>query len=239
VRAYPNVLLIDGDRASRRLLRVVLEAEGYRIVEAETAESGLKEAVERKPDVIILELTLPDCDGVEVIQTLREWKSTPLLVLSEETEDQIKVAALDAGASDYLTKPFSNSELLARLRVLQRSWPNEPDGPMLIDGGLRINLATHQIQLNGRHVRLTRKEEALFYVLARYAGKVVTKAHLIRSVWGVRSEDRSPDLRVLIGHVRKKLGVYGGEILIRTVGSLGYSLALSVHSKAMLASAAS
>ena len=225
----PTVLIIDNEKAARRLLRVLLEPNGYRVCEAEHAGTGVKKAVECKPDVIILEMDLPDADGLSVLQTLREWSRTPVLMLSEQTDDQVKVAALDAGASDYLTKPFSSPELLARLRVLQRPAPNTPDGPLLIEGDLIANLATHEITLGGRPVRLTRKEEALFGVLARYAGKVVTRGHLLRSVWGAHSEDKTHDLLVLVAHLRKKLGPYAGEMVIRTEGSLGYSLSFSAQ----------
>jgi two-component system KDP operon response regulator KdpE len=224
----PIALIIDDDRAVRRLVRAVLSPYGYRLFEAANGEEGLKLAVECKPDVIILEPVLPDGNGLKVIQALREWSQTPVLALSYEAEDKAKVAALDAGASDYLTKPFSSAELLARLRVLQRPLPNVPDGPLLIEGDLVVNLAVHKVTLRGRLVSLTHKEEALFYVLARYAGKVVTCAHLLRAVWGVHSEDRVHDLRVLVAHLRKKLGAYGGEMLIKTEGNIGYCLVLSV-----------
>jgi len=219
--------VIDKDRAVRRLLRSVLEPNGYRVFEAENGGTGLAEAVECKPDVILLETALSDGEGLTVLQGLREWSSTPVLVLSEETDDEAKVAALDAGANDYMTKPFSSAELLARLRVLQRPVLNEPDGPFLIEGELVANLATHEITLGGRAIRLTPKEEALFYVLARYAGKVVTRTHLIRALWGAHDEQRTHDLQVLVAQVRKKLEPYGAELLIRTEGHLGYSLTLS------------
>ena len=224
MKPYPIALIIDDDRAVRRLLRAVLSPNGYRLFEAANGEEGLKLAVECKPDIIILEPALPEGHGLEVIEALREWSQTPVLALSYEAEDKAKVAALDAGASDYVNKPFSSAELLARLRVLQRPLPNVPDGPLLIEGDLVVNLAVHRITLKGRPVPLTHKEEALFYVLARYAGKVVTCAHLLRAVWGIHSEDRLHDLRVLVGHLRKKLGAYGGEMLIKTQGSTGYCL---------------
>lgn len=227
MKPFPTILIIDNEKASRRLLRAVLEPQGYRVYEAESGQAGLNKAGECKPDVIVLELRLSAGDGLGVLQSLQEWSQTPVLVLSEQTGEEAKVAALDAGARDYLTKPFSSAELLARLRVLQRALPNVPDGPLLIEGELVVNLATHEITLGGRSIKLTPKEEALFYVLARYAGRVVTCEHLLRSVWGIHSSDKLHDLRVLIWHVRKKLGAYGGERLIRTEGSLGYCLALS------------
>lgn len=223
----PTILIIDNEKTSRRLLRALLEPQGYRVFEAESAGDALGKAVESKPDVIVLELRLSNGNGLAFLQRLQESSQTPVLVLSEQTGEEAKVAALDAGARDYLTKPFSSGELLARLRVLQRPLPNVPDGPFLIEGDLVANFATHEITLKGRPIRLTPKEQALFYVLARYPGRVVTCAHLLRAVWGFHSEDKLHDLQVLVSHLRKKLGPFGGEILVRTESSIGYSLALA------------
>jgi two-component system KDP operon response regulator KdpE len=200
---------------------------GYRILEADTGGDGLARAVEFKPDVLILEIALSDGSGLKVLESLREWNWTPVLVLSEETDEKTKVAALDAGANDYLAKPFSSLELLARLRVLQRPLPNVPDGPLLIDGGLIANLSTHEITVKGQPVSLTPQEEALFFVLVRYSGKVVTRAHLVRTVWGLQSGEKNHDLQVLVAHLRKKLEPYGSEMFLQTEGSLGYRLSLS------------
>ena len=220
----------------RRLLCSVLEPHRYRVYEADSAAAGLAEAIECKPDVIILETALPDREGVAVLQNLREWSNTPVLVLSEQTDVEAKVAALDAGASDYVTKPFASAELLARLRVLQRPLLNEPDGPLLIEGDLVANLVTHEITLDGRAISLTPKEEALFYILARYAGKVVTRVHLLRSVWGAHGEQRLHDLQVLVAHLRRKLEPWGAELLIRTEGQIGYSLSLPAQREPALTS---
>jgi two-component system KDP operon response regulator KdpE len=192
----------------------------------------LRKAAECKPDVVILELELPDLDGLGVLRTLQEWSEIPVLVLSERGHDSAKVAALDAGARDYLTKPFSVDELLARLRVLQRAMPNVPEGPLVVAGELVANLSTHEISCRGRRLWLTRKEEALFYVLARYAGKVVTCSHLMRSVWGTYSQDRTPELRVHMTNLRKKLADYRDELRIETKGRLGYSLSLATEDAA-------
>ena len=232
-------MIIDGDRASRRLLRVVLEPQGYRVVETDNGSTALSKVVDCKPDIIILELALPGRDGVSVLQDLQEWNRAPVLVLSEKTGDEAKVAALDAGARDYVTKPFSSVELLARLRVLQRPLPNVPDGPLLVHGDLMVNLAKHEISLHGHIVRLTRKEEALFYVLARYAGRVVTCGHLMRAAWGAHADERIHELRVFIATLRKKLGPYGGEMLIRTEERLGYSLCLSPNRELSLSAVVS
>jgi len=230
----PTVLIIDNEKASRRLLRAVLEPQGYRVLEADSGGTGLNKAVNGKPDVIILEIELPEQQGLSVLQSLREWSHIPVLVLSERMDDEAKVAALDAGASDYLTKPFSSLELLARLRVLQRPVANAPDGPLFIEGDLVANLITHEVTLKGHPVKLTPKEAALFYVLARYAGKVVTRTHLMRAVWGGHSEEKIHDLLVLIAHLRKKLGAHGGKMLVTTEGSLGYRLLLSAEHEQQL-----
>ncbi len=208
-------------------MRAVLEPQGYRVFEAESAALALPQAVECNPDVVILEMTLSDSDGISVLKTLREWSHTPVLMLSEQCDDEAKVSALDAGASDYLTKPFSSAELLARLRVLQRLLPHASDGPFLMEGDLAINLTVHEISLKGHPICLTRKEEVLFYVLARHAGKVVTRTHLMRSVWGFHSEEKAHDLQVLMSQLRKKLEIHCEQILIETERNLGYRLVLS------------
>ena len=208
-------------------MRAILEPEGYRVIEAESGGLGLSKAIEWEPDIIILEIALPDEEGLVVLRNLREWNHIPVLVLSERKDDGTKVASLDGGASDYLTKPFSSAELLARLRVAQRPTPGVPDGPLLIEKDLVINLGTHETVISGSKVNLTPKEQVLFHILARYAGKTVTCEHLVRSVWGSHSEEKLHDLRVLVWQLRKKLDPYEGELRVRTEGSLGYSLALS------------
>ncbi len=222
----PRALIVDSEKASRRLLRTVLESQGYQILQAEGLAAGLERAVEGKPDVIVMEMALADGEGLEFLRNLREWSHTPVLVLSERNGEEAKVAALDAGANDYITKPFNGAELLARLRVLQRPLFQVPDGPLLVEGDLVANFSTHEISVAGRPVGLTRKEEALFYVLARHAGKVVTRAQLLHSVWGMDSEERIHDLHVLMGNLRKKLEPHGKEIFITTQGGLGYTLSL-------------
>ena len=233
----PTALVIDGEKAARRLLRVVLEPHGYRVVEADSGSAGLCKAVDCKPDVIVLEMALPDVDGLSVLQSLQEWSHAAVMMLSDQSREDAKVAALDGGARDYMTKPFSSVELLARLRVLQRPLPNVPVGPLLIEGDLVVNLATHETFLRGNRVRLTPKEETLFYVLAKYAGRVVTCAHLMRSAWGIDANERLNDLRVHISNLRKKLEPHGEEMLIRAEGSLGYYLSLSANRPPSLNSA--
>jgi two-component system KDP operon response regulator KdpE len=226
MKPRPIVVIIDGDKGTRRLLRQVLEPQHYRVVEADNAQRGLEEALRWRLDVIILDLDLPDLDGLGLLKRLREWSRVPVLVLSARDREADKVAALDAGANDFVTKPFGSAELLARLRVLQRPAPWITDGPLLVEGGVSINLATHEVRLSGSRIKLTPTEEALFYILVRYVGKVVTCSHLNRCLWGVEGENKTRDLHVHIGNLRKKLEITSGGVRIKTEGSTGYKLQL-------------
>jgi two-component system KDP operon response regulator KdpE len=227
MKPRPIVVAIDSDKGTRRLLRQVLEPRGYRVFEADTAQRGLQAASGHRPDVVILELDLPDLDGLNVLERLREWSRAPVLVLSGRKGEADKVAALDAGANDYLTKPFGSGELLARLRVLQRPIPWVTEGPLLQEGNFSVNLATHEVRIKGRRVQLTPTEEALLYVLVRYAGKVVTTTHLIRSLWGPEAQNKTRDVQVYLGSLRKKLESYASGVRIETKGSVGYKLLLA------------
>jgi two-component system KDP operon response regulator KdpE len=224
MKPYPTALIIDDDRPIRRLVRNLLEADRYRVFEAETAQSGMKETAARSPDVIIMELTLPDMNGLAVLQRLREWNHVPILVLSSRDAESDKVLALDNGANDYVTKPFSPAELLARLRVLQRSLPAEADGPIFEHGGLSVDVTARTVTLHGRKVELTPTEQVLFYTLLRHAGKLVTRKHLFRCVWGTDSEDKLHDLHVYIANLRQKLRETSGQVLIQTEGCAGYRI---------------
>jgi len=226
MKPNPIALLIDADKSMRRLHRVVLEPNHYKVYEAENGYAGMKEAVARRPDVIVLDLVLPGIDGLAVLKRLREWNRAPVLILSYEKDEQNKVAALDSGANDYMTKPFGFAELLARLRVLQRSIPGEPDGPLFIHGDLRVDIMSHNITVRDRRVDLTPTEEAVFYILVRHAGKLVTCNHLVRCVWGNNLENKIHDLHVYIRSLRVKLNGAGNENLIQTQGSDGYRLLL-------------
>jgi two-component system KDP operon response regulator KdpE len=224
MKPRPIVVIIDGDKGARRLLRQVLEPQAYRAFEAENGQAGLEQAVRWRPDVVILDLDLPDIDGLTLLGRLREWSRVPVLVLSTRNKEEEKVAALDSGANDFMSKPFGSDELLARLRVLQRSVPWITDGPRLVEGGISINLATHEVRLQGRRIKFTPTEEALFFILVRYAGKVVTCSHLTRCLWGFEGENKIRDLRVYIGTLRKKLENQYQGICIHTEGSTGYKL---------------
>ncbi len=176
----------------------------------------------------MLDLGLPDMSGLVWLKNYREWNATPVMVLSERSQTADKIAALDAGANDYLVKPFDTLELLARLRVLRRCMPGVPEGPFLMEGGLKVDITAHEVTLDGRRLRFTATEEALFYVLARNAGKVVTCGHLLRSLWGNETENRLHHLHVLIAYIRRKLESEGDRLQIETEGQLGYRLLLSV-----------
>ncbi|MCX6909351.1 MAG: response regulator [Verrucomicrobia bacterium] len=220
----PTVLVIDDETAIRRLLRAALEPQHYQVCEAENGQLGLQEAVARRPDAIILDLGLPDMDGVTVLKRLREWSQAAVLVLSVRDRETDKVAALDNGADDYLTKPFGTAELLARLRVIQRRSPNASETPVHVIGPLQVDLAAHQVKVHGREASLTATEFALLRVLVQHAGKVVTHKHLLRSVWGPNAEGQSQYLRVYFTHLRKKLETDATGKLIQNEPGIGYRL---------------
>jgi len=226
VKPNPIALLIDDDKATRRMLRMLLASHHYRFLGAINGKLGLAIAKECQPDVIILELALPDMAGLKVLKQLRQSTRTPVLVLSVFNHEEDAVTALDEGANDYMTKPFGEMELLARLRVLRRCIPGEPDEPTLVAGDLKIDLTNHLVTSSSRKIDLTPTEEALLHALATYEGKVVTGKYLLRSVWGVEGENHLQYLRVFMSHLRKKLDGSQESIVIETTGSIGYRLLL-------------
>jgi two-component system KDP operon response regulator KdpE len=226
LKPHPKVLIVDNDPGIGRMLRILLEGERYKVLWSRTGESGVTQGVEHRPDVIILELDLPDGDGFAVLGALREWNEAPVLILSGRTGVANKVRALDAGANDYLTKPFAPEELVARLRVLQRCETLASDGPLLVTGALKVNMATRVVTVNGSPLELTATEEAVLYILARHAGKFVPCQRFTRAVWGTDATQKLSELRVYIAGLRRKLEVHGGNNLIRGDGSVGYSLLL-------------
>jgi two-component system KDP operon response regulator KdpE len=202
------VVLIEDDREIRHWLRVVLEAEGYRLFFAETGEQGLTEAAARQPDLVLLDLGLPDLDGIEVIRRLREWSATPIVVISARGQEQDKVDALDAGADDYVSKPFGIRELLARMRVALRHATSLPDGSeasVYETGKLRVDLAARLVYLDGEEVHLTPIEYKLLATLVRHAGKVLTHRHLLKEVWGPNFVEHTNYLRVHMSQLRRKI----------------------------------
>jgi two-component system KDP operon response regulator KdpE len=225
--AERTVLIIDDEPPIRRLLRLTLEPQGYRIYEAGNGQLGLQEAAARRPDVIVLDLGLPDMEGVAVLKRLREWSQTPVLVLSVRDREADKVAALDNGADDYLTKPFGTAELLARLRAVQRRAPEAHEEPVFVSGDLKVDLASRTVTLKNKEVHLTATEYALLHELVRHAGKVVMHRQLLRAVWGPNAESQSQYLRVYITHLRKKLETTTSGKLIQTEPGIGYRLLAS------------
>src|SRR5581483_10261089 len=201
-----------------------LEPNHYKVFEAENGEMGTREAVAKRPDVIILELCLPDIDGLTVLKRLREWNCIPVLILSADAEEERKVAALDSGASDYMEKPFGASELLARLRVVQRSIPGEAEGPFYINGDLQVDVIARRATVRGCKIEFTPTEEALFYTLVRHSGQLVTCKHLVRCIWGTDLDSKVHDLHVYIRNLRQKLRSATDEMLIQTDDSMGYRL---------------
>jgi two-component system, OmpR family, KDP operon response regulator KdpE len=224
-----HVVIIEDDPQIRRFLRTVLPSEGFEVFEAETGERGLVEAATRKPDVLILDLGLPDIDGVEVIRRLREWSQVPIVVLSARTREQEKVAALDAGADDYLVKPFSVGELMARLRVALRHGAARAGGasePAFSVGDLTVDLAARRVLVGEQQVRLTPIEYRLLAVLVKHAGMVVTHRHLLREVWGPSYVENTHTLRVHMASLRQKVEQHPAQprYLFTEIG-VGYRLA--------------
>lgn len=216
-----TALIIDDEIQIRRLLRMALESKGFTVRDAATGQLGLQDAVFHKPDVILLDLGLPDMDGVEVLKRLREWSSVPVLILSVRDQEAVKLAAFDAGADDYVTKPFSTAELIARLSAIQRRH-GANDAANLQFGPLALDPVHHVAELDGQPLKLTPTEYALLAQLVRHAGKVVTLRQLLRAVWGPQAEAQSHYLRVYANHLRKKLE--GSALEIRNEPGIGYRL---------------
>ena len=201
-----KILVIEDEVEIRRFLRISLESRGYVLVEAETAQAGLRLAAEDPPDAIVLDLGLPDGDGLDVIASLREWTQTPVIVLSARGREADKVAALDGGADDYLTKPFGVGELLARLRVaLRHAAASASPEPVCRVGELQIDLVKRQVRLGDEELRLTPTEYRLLTTLVRHIGKVVTHRQLLKEVWGPDSVQENQYLRVYMGQLRRKI----------------------------------
>lgn len=202
-----RILLVEDDPGIRKFLRVALEAQGFGLEEAATGRDGIAKAATVQPDLVVLDLGLPDMDGKEVIARIREWSQVPILILSVRQSEDEKVAALDAGANDYVVKPFGISEMMARVRALLRSNRNNAATiPEIVHGDLRIDLARREVALAGDAVKLTRKEFDLLALLARNAGRIVTHRQLLADVWGPAHEHDLQYLRVFIGRLRGKLG---------------------------------
>jgi two-component system KDP operon response regulator KdpE len=204
----PLVLVVDDEPQVVRFLRAALPTQGYRLIEATSGKQGIVEASTRAPDLILLDLGLPDLDGVEVTRRLREWSATPIIVLSARGQETDKIEALDAGADDYLTKPFGTGELLARMRVALRNAARAAGGEgeaVFTAGELKVDLSARRVFVGEEEVRLTRTEYNLLALLVKHAGKVLTHRQLLKEVWGPGSVGESHYLRVYMGQLRHKL----------------------------------
>jgi two-component system KDP operon response regulator KdpE len=201
----PNALIIDDELQIRRLLRACLEGNGYRVLEAPTGQEGISQAAQHPPDLILLDLGLPDMDGVTVLKRIREWSHVPVIVLSVRDREEDKVLALDNGADDYITKPFSTAELLARLRVAQRHALPDAGSPVFRSGTLEVDLTARVIRRDGKEVKLTATEYSLLRFFIQHAGKVLTHRQILTKVWGPGYVDQTHYLRVYIAHLREKL----------------------------------
>ncbi len=224
----PNILVVEDDASVRNLISVTLKSHGYRYLTAGSGESAIMQASSHNPDIVLLDLGLPDVDGVEVIQRIRSWSNMPIIVSSARSEDTNKIEALDAGADDYITKPFSVEELLARLRVTQRRLNmimGEPTGAVFTNGTLRVDFAAGCAYLNEEEMHLTPIEYKLLCVLCQNVGKVVTHTFLTRKIWGNSQENDVASLRVFMATLRKKLGVGNdGTSFIQTHIGIGYRM---------------
>ena len=208
VEPAPVVLLIEDEPQMRRFLRAALENEAYRLVEVASAREGLAQAAGQNPDIILLDLGLPDGDGIDLTRRLREWARMPIVVISARGQERDKVAALDAGADDYLTKPFGVGELLARMRVALRHAARAaggPDEPVFTTGDLRVDLEHRRVFVAEGEVHLTPIEYKVLLALVRQAGKVLTHRHLLKEVWGANTVTQTPALRVHMTQLRHKL----------------------------------
>jgi two-component system KDP operon response regulator KdpE len=226
-KAAPLALVIDDEPQMRRLLRVTLEANGYRVLDAATGKDGITQAAQRPPDVILLDLGLPDLEGVEVLKRLREWSRVPVIILSVRDREADKVAALDAGANDYVTKPFNSAELLARLRAALRHVQPQGADAIFRNGDLEVDLSARIVRQSGKEIKLTPIEYSLLRQFVTHAGKVLTHRQVLREVWGPNSEAQTHYLRVYMAHLREKLEADPKTPrLLLTEAGIGYRLVL-------------
>jgi two-component system KDP operon response regulator KdpE len=222
----PKVLVIDDDPALLRALRLGLKAGGHQVVTAATGDQGLVQTAAAGPDVVILDLGLPDIDGVEVVRRMREWTRVPIVVLSAVEAEDRKVAALDAGADDYVTKPFGMAELEARIRVAVRrrsSGAHESEPSTIDDGPFHLDLVHHELRVDGTPVELTAKEFEVMAFLARYSGRTCTHEMILSAVWGSGYNREAQYLHAYVHRLRQKIGPPHGS-LIRTLPGVGYVL---------------
>ena len=200
-----RVLVVDDETSIRRYLRAALSAQGFAIYEAANGQEAINAVVSNHPDIIILDLGLPDFDGIEVTRRLREWSQTPIIILSVREAENDKIAALDAGADDYLTKPFSTGELMARMRVALRRMTGKPDEPLIQVDNLKMDISRRLVTVDDNPISLTPTEYEILRLLLQNAGKVLTHRQLLRQVWGTAYESEMHILRVNISNLRRKI----------------------------------
>lgn len=218
-----TILIIDDENQIRRLLEITLSANGYNILEASTGKEGVALAASQQPALIILDLGLPDIDGLDVLQLLREWYLKPIIILSVRNSEDDIVKALDNGANDYLTKPFRTGELLARIRVAMRQGQGGTDDPVLEFGTLSIDIANHTVRKNNELLKLTSTEYSLLALLAKNEGRVLTHQYILRQVWGMGYIEQTQYLRVFIAQLRKKIEDDPAKPrLLNTESGIGY-----------------
>lgn len=223
----PTILVIEDEAAMRKFLRVSLESNGYRWAEASSAREGLSQAASQNPELVLLDLGLPDLDGLEVTARLREWAKMPIIVISARGQEEDKVRALDAGADDYLTKPFGVNELLARIRVALRHAHGAvgPSSPVLEIGGLKLDLDRREVFVDGQEVHLTPIEYKLLALLAKHAGKVLTHRQILKDVWGPNQSEHTHYVRVHMAELRKKIEANPARpVYLATEPGVGYRL---------------
>jgi two-component system KDP operon response regulator KdpE len=218
-----EILIIDDEVQIRRLLEITLSSNGYKTSEAATGKEGLIAAATHHPEVVILDLGLPDIDGIEILKKLREWYLKPIIILSVRNSEEDIILALDNGANDYLTKPFRTGELLARIRVAIRQTQNTPDNHILEFGSLSIDLANHIVRKNNALLKLTSTEFSLLALLAKNEGRVLTHQYILKEVWGMGYIEQTQYLRVFIAQLRKKIEDNSAKPkLLNTESGIGY-----------------
>lgn len=220
-----RVLVVDDENAIRRYLHTALTAQGFNVFEAANGEEAMKAVIAHRPDLIILDLGLPDFDGIEVTRRLREWSQTPIIILSVREAENDKIAALDAGADDYLTKPFGTGELMARMRVVMRRLATKPDEPILQVDKLKMDLSRRFVSIAEKEISLTPTEYDILRLLMQNAGMVLTHRQLLKQVWGTAYESEMHMLRVNISNLRRKIEPDPARpTYIRTEAGVGYRL---------------
>lgn len=228
-----KILIIDDESSVSHFIRLSLEANGFSVAEAPTGKEGLQKVIEERPELVILDYGLPDISGLEVLRKLREWSKVPVIFLTVRDSDADKVEALDGGADDYLTKPFSVPELLARIRVALRHSIPPDQGKVFRWGWLELDRAAHLVKVGEKEVKLTSTEYSLLLVLANYAGKVVPHRTILKEVWGPNSVEHHHYLRVYFGQIRKKFEALqdGAGDCIETESGVGYRLKMNLASE--------